>query len=260
MGKFLFVQPHPDDLELKCGQILHYLSKKIEVSEIQIISVTKGEFGLPGPQYDKFKGKFLAKVRERELQNAMAIHGIPAKNIFYLGYIDGYVPFNENIIDKFIQFLSQNRPNVIFAPEALYTSYVHNDHVNSGRVVFYILNHNLIDDYAPKLYFYDTLWPNFYFPFKKENYKITDSLLACHKTQYWLLNRMKIFNKLTARWAGIKIPGWAFAESFRRIDYNNSTISQNSQKIPLKARLIYRFCWAHRSWYDAKYPLTEVDL
>ncbi len=260
MTKYLFVQPHPDDLELNCGQILHYLSRKVSIDNIQIISVTKGEFGLPGPQYDKFKGKFLAKVRERELQNAMAIHGIPPENIHYFGYIDGYVPFNKEIVEKFVQFLSQYRPDVIFAPEALYTDYVHNDHVNSGRAVYYTLHHNLIDSYTPKLYFYTTLLPNFYFPFKKEDYKVTDRLLACHKTQFWLLNRMKIFNKIKARRSGIAVPGWKYAESYRRVDYVPLTLSQNPVKIPLNVRLFYRFYWANKSWYDAKYPLSEVEL
>lgn len=259
MGKYLFVQPHPDDLELNCGQILHYLSKKVNVANIQIISVTKGEFGLPGPQYDKFKGKFLAKVRERELESAMDIHGIPSENIFYFGYIDGYVPFNRDIINKFIQFLSQNRPDIIFAPEPLYTNYVHNDHVNSGRVVYYILHHRLIDNYTPKLFVYSTLWPNFFFPFNKEDYKVTDQLLACHKTQFWLLNRMKIFNKILARRSGMSVPGWKFAEAFRRINFMSSN-SKNSGKIPFSVRIFYRFYWAHKSWYDAKYPLSEVEL
>ena len=257
MSKFLFVQPHPDDLELNCGQILHALSRKVKVTDIHVISVTKGEFGLPGPQYDKFKGKFLAKIRERELENALAIHGIPPENIIYLGYIDGYVPFNLEIINKFIQFLSQHRPDVIFAPEALYTNYVHNDHVNSGRAIFYILFHKLVSNYTPKLFFYTSLWPNFYFPFKKEDYNVTDKLLACHKTQFWLLNRMKIFNKIQARIAGMKVTGWPFAESYRKIDYSST---HNLDKIPLKVRLFYRFYWANKSWFDAKYPLTDVDL
>jgi LmbE family N-acetylglucosaminyl deacetylase len=260
MGKFLFVQPHPDDLELNCGQLLHFLSRKVDVANIQVISVTKGEFGLPGPQYDKFKGKFLAKVRERELQNAMAIHGIPPENIFYFGYIDGYVPFNREIIEKFTQFLSQNRPDVIFAPEALYTDYVHNDHINSGRAVYYVLYHELIDNYTPKLYFYTTLWPNFYFPFKKEDYRITDQLLACHKTQFWLLNRMKLFNKIKARRSGMAVTGWKFAESYRKINYAKINSHQNAEKIPFNVRLFYRFYWAHKAWYDAKYPLSEVEL
>jgi LmbE family N-acetylglucosaminyl deacetylase len=261
MSNYLFVQPHPDDLELNCGQILHYLSKKAKnINKIQIISVTKGEFGLPGPQYDKFKGKFLAKVRERELQNAMAIHGIPPTNIYYFGYIDGYVPFNREIIDKFIKFLSKNRPNIIFAPEPLYTNYVHNDHINSGRAIYYILYHHIIKEYSPKLYFYSSLWPNYYFPFKKEDYKVTESLLACHKTQFWLLNRMKIFIKIMARWYGLVVPGWKFAESFRRVNFNLFNSSIMNEKIPINVRLFYRFYWAHKSWYDAKYPLNEVEL
>lgn len=95
MARILFVQPHPDDLELNCGQIMHYLVKKSPHQHtIFILSITKGEFGLPGPHYDLYKGQVLVKVRERELRNALAIHGIPASNLLFLRYIDGLVPFN----------------------------------------------------------------------------------------------------------------------------------------------------------------------
>lgn len=259
MGKFLFVQPHPDDLELNCGQILHYLTRKNRNTHtVSIISVTKGEFGLPGSQYDKFKGNFLAKVRTRELENAMAIHGIPSDNIHYLGYIDGYVPFKEEIIGKFVKFLSEYRPDIIFAPEPLYTSYVHIDHVNSGRVIYYILYNQRIEKYKPKLFFYSSLLPNFLFPFTKEDYYITERLLACHKTQFWLLNQMKIINKIKTRWYGMQVRGWKFAEFFRKVDYNKDHLSLKQDKIPLLVRMVYRFCWAHRSWFNAKYPAGSI--
>ncbi|MHA1659940.1 MAG: hypothetical protein ACTSUT_12570, partial [Promethearchaeota archaeon] len=64
MVKIIFFQPHPDDLELKCGHIIHYLATKSKNKhDIRIASITKGEFGLPGAKYDKFKGDFLAKIR-----------------------------------------------------------------------------------------------------------------------------------------------------------------------------------------------------
>ena len=63
MVKIIFFQAHPDDLEHKCGHLMHYLATKSKKNNnIRIASMTRGEFGLPGPQYDKFKGNFLGKI------------------------------------------------------------------------------------------------------------------------------------------------------------------------------------------------------
>ncbi|MFX0004430.1 MAG: hypothetical protein ACFE9J_13180, partial [Candidatus Hermodarchaeota archaeon] len=63
MAKIVFFQAHPDDLEHKCGHIMNYLATKSKKKHIiKIASITKGEFGLPGPQYDKFKGELLGKI------------------------------------------------------------------------------------------------------------------------------------------------------------------------------------------------------
>jgi len=43
---------------------LHYLATRSPKRyEIKIASIPKGEYGLPGSQYDKFKGNILAKIR-----------------------------------------------------------------------------------------------------------------------------------------------------------------------------------------------------
>ena len=68
MAKIIFSQAHPDDLEFNCAHLMHYIAiKSKQKYNIKIASITKGEFGLPGAKYDKFKGKFLAKIRTREL-------------------------------------------------------------------------------------------------------------------------------------------------------------------------------------------------
>jgi len=45
MAKIIFFQAHPDDLEHKCGHIMHFLSTKSKKKhEIRIASITKGDF------------------------------------------------------------------------------------------------------------------------------------------------------------------------------------------------------------------------
>ncbi len=252
MVKIIFFQAHPDDLEHKCSHVMHYLTTKSKKKyDIKIASMTKGEFGLPGPQYDKFKGNFLAKIRTRELFNAEEIHGIPPESIDFFEYIDGFIPFNREFINRVAEYLKREKPDIIFAPEAIYTWYYHMDHINTGRAVFYVIHKKLID-FTPKLYFYTSLHPNFFFGFKKEDIKnLTYKLIACHKTQQWLLRYTMIPYQPFSRFAGRKLPGWKYAEPYRRVYFKKNNSHKNKQ--PLIVRIFSHF-FSSLPWTKAKYP------
>ena len=251
MVKIIFFQAHPDDLEFNCAHLIHYLTKKSKYKNIiKIASITKGEFGLPGAKYDKFKGMFLAKVRTRELYNAQSIHGISPKNIDFFGYIDGFVKFNKEFVDKIADYIRKEKPDLIFAPEPIYTWYYHMDHINTGRAIFYIIYNKLID-FIPILYFYSSLSPNLFFPFKKEDIGLVKQLLACHRTQYWLINYMMFIYKPIMRLAGRKVNDWKYAEPYRRIYFSRA--NKKRHKISLKTRIFSHF-FSSLPFYKAKYP------
>jgi LmbE family N-acetylglucosaminyl deacetylase len=252
MPKIIFFQAHPDDLEHKSGHLMHYLSMKSKKNYIiKIASITKGEFGLPGPQYDKFKGNLLAKIRTQELFNAERIHGIPDENIDFFGYIDGFVPFNKEFIDRIADYLKKERPDIIIAPEAIYSWYWHMDHINIGRALFYIIYKKLID-FTPILYFYTSLNPNFFFGFRKREIKsLTYRLIACHKTQQWLLRYTMIPYRVFSRFAGRKLHGWKYAETYRRVYFNKKNLQKNKQ--PLIVQIFTHF-FSNLPWTKAKYP------
>ena len=256
MVKIIFFQPHPDDLEINCGHLIHYLATKSKFNHIiKIASTTKGEYGLPGAQYDKFKGDFLAKVRTRELYNAQSIHGIPPENIHFFGYVDGLVEFTKDFINEIAEYLKKEKPDVIFAPEAIYTSYYHKDHVNTGKAIYYCIYNKLID-LTPILYFYSTLSPNFFFGFKKEDFTLIDQLLACHKTQFWLINLVKWTYKPKTRLAGRKISGWKYAEKYRRVYFNKYNLKKN--KPSLLVRILSHW-YSSMPWFKAKYPQELLE-
>jgi LmbE family N-acetylglucosaminyl deacetylase len=252
MVKIIFFQAHPDDLEHKCGHLMHYLSTKSKKKyDIRIASITKGEFGLPGPQYDKFKGEFLGKIRTKELYKAERIHGILPDNIDFFGFIDGFVPFNKEFVDRIADYLNKEKPNIIVAPEAIFSWYYHMDHINVGKAIFYIIDKKLID-YLPILYFYTSLNPNFFFGFKKKEIKaLTHKLITCHKTQRWLLRYTMIPYRSFSRFAGRKLPGWKYAEPYRRVFFNKVNLHKNKQ--PLIVRIFTHF-FSSLPWTKAKYP------
>ena len=251
MVKIIFFQPHPDDLELKCGHIIHYLATKSNNKhDIRIASITKGEFGLPGAQYDKFKGDFLAKIRTQELYNAQSIHGISPDKIDFFGYVDGLVNFNREFVNKIANYLNKEKPDIIFSPEPIYTSYYHMDHVNTGRALFHCIYKKLID-FTPILYFYSCLNPNFFFGFKKEGFELIDKLLSCHKTQFWLINLLKMIYKPSARFAGRKLKGWKYAEKFRRVYFKENNLIKNQPSLITR---IFSHFFSSLPFFQAKYP------
>lgn len=257
MTKIIFFQPHPDDLELNCGHLIHYLATKSKKEYIiKIASTTKGEYGLAGAQYDKFKGDFLAKVRTRELCNAQSFHGIPPENIHFFGYVDGLVEFTREFVNKIAEYLTLEKPDIIFAPEAIYTSYYHMDHVNTGRAIYYCIYNKLIN-YTPILYFYSTLSPNFYFGFKKEDFSLTYQLLACYKTQFWFINHAKWIYKPKTRLAGRKLSGWKYAEKYRRVYFQNENEIRNKASLLIRILSHWFSSWP---WFKAKYPLDVLEM
>jgi len=257
LAKILFFQPHPDDLELNCGHLIHYLATKSKKKHIiKIASTTKGEYGLPGAQYDKFKGDFLAKVRTRELYNAQSIHGIPPENIHFFGYVDGLVEFTKEFINNIAGYLKMEKPDIIFAPEAIYTAYYHKDHVNSGKAIYYCIHNNLID-FAPTLYFYSTLSPNFFFGFKKKAFSLIDQLLACHKTQFWLINYATWTYKPKTRLAGRKLSGWKYAEKYRRVYFHKNNEKKNKPSLMVK---ILSHWYSSMPFFRAKYPKDVLEM
>lgn len=256
MAKVIFFQAHPDDLELECANLIHYLATKSKNKHIvKIASMTKGEFGLPGPRYDKFKGDFLAKVRTRELQKAQSIHGIPPENIDFFGYIDGFVKFNREFVNKIANYLKKEKPDIVFAPEPLYTYYYHMDHVNTGRALFYIIYNKLIDK-KPILYYFSAFRGNFRFPFDKSGFELEDQLISCHKTQFWLLNYMKVVYRPFARIAGSHVSGWKYAEPYRRIYFKKENLKKNKQTLWIQ---VWTHFFSSLPWFKAKYPQAILE-
>jgi LmbE family N-acetylglucosaminyl deacetylase len=255
LAKILFLQPHPDDLELNCAHIMHYLATSKKKHDIIVASITKGEFGLPGQEYNKFKGTLLARVRTRELETALSLHGITPEKLTFFDYVDGFVPFNRDIVAKMTAYITAERPDIVFAPEPTYTYYPHNDHTNTGRVIFHVINKGDIG-YTPKLYFYSSFSPNFFFGFSEDGMALTERLLACHKTQYWLLNRIKLVYKPMAAVFGKKAR-WKYAEPFRQVYLKKENARKNEPWI--FARIMSYWFWRHLFFFYAQYPEEELE-
>ena len=248
MMRYVFFQAHPDDLELNCAHLMHHLARYGH--DIRIASVTLGEWGLPGSSRDHLKGTFLAGIRTKELARAASIHGIPAKNIDYLGYVDGFVRMTKSFVHRVASYLQQVRPDVIVGPEPFYTWYYHMDHLNTGRALFHIMKHGLANMSVP-LYFYTSLIPNAFFPIRDSGLDLTNQLIECHKTQFWLLKWMKYLIVPTELAAGLKVDGWRYAEPYRRVVFEDE--SQGTRRVSRATRSFVRLM-ARTGAFQAQYP------
>ncbi len=218
MIKIIFFQAHPDDLDLFCCHLIHYLSQKKEKYAIKIASMTRGEFGTPFFKQDHFKGKRLGNIRTKELYNSLKIQGIEPEQVHFFDVMDGHVKFKRDIIEMVKNYLEREKPDIIFTPAPLNTYYRHWDHMNIGKIVYYIYD-KIIITLKPKLYYYAPLDPTFKWPFKKQGVDFTYKLIYTHKSQIWAMQYTRPIYKIVTRIHAIHLKGWKFAEAYRRTYY-----------------------------------------
>lgn len=210
---YLFLCVHPDDLEFSCANLMHYLSQRGH--QINILCLTKGEFGIFEPEW---KGPRLAKIRMNELRNAAEINGISRKNVYFGEIIDGFVRYTRENIDLVRNWLNTFQPDILFAPEPYYTYYWHADHINSGRISYYLakLHPEKLNKPIKALYFYTTSKPNFSWPFNDVNHAAKS--LYAHQSQWWLLKWNKQGYPIEKHnFQKRKLGPWKYVERYRRV-------------------------------------------
>lgn len=213
MTKYLFVCVHPDDLEFNCANLMHYLVK--QGKEVHILSLTKGEFGI---FEESWKGPRLGEIRIRELEKAAEVNGIPANRVHFGDIVDGFVRFTRENVNGVMKWLDVVQPDVVFAPEAYFTYYWHPDHINCGRLLYYIARwkNSTLKHPLRSLYFYTSSKANFIWPF--QDVKHGGKALYQHQSQWWILKWNKVFYPLEKRnFRKRQIGSWKYTERYRRI-------------------------------------------
>ena len=86
-GPVLVIAPHMDDESLGCGLLLAGHPRK---ECLHLLFVTDGSHSPePGTGADEAVRRELARTREQEAREAMAVLGVPAANAVFLGFEDG---------------------------------------------------------------------------------------------------------------------------------------------------------------------------
>ncbi|MBD3352625.1 MAG: hypothetical protein GF364_14155 [Candidatus Lokiarchaeota archaeon] len=245
--KVLFLCAHPDDLEFSIPSLMltmsciaedtkkrerceslskaiiqgsNHLCKKMKASEIaiKVASMTRGEMS---KFTDRVKStKKAAIIRSHELEGSQLI--LTGKIPDFLGFVDGYIRITDDTIKSVKNYFELLKPDIIIAPEPIYTWYHHPDHVRTGKIAYFAIRRiiketekNNIDKKIPRLFYFQSIWNDWYFPRFPSHQKAINKALKEHKSQAAILIEAKIPGFLEKIIHGLKIQNCPFGESLR---------------------------------------------
>jgi len=195
--KYIFKNPNIDLLDLK----------------IKIASMTRGEMSF---FTDEIKSTLkAAKIRENELIKSQKV--LSGKIPDFLGFFDGFIRASDFAIEKIKNYINALKPDIVIAPEPLFAWYHHPDHVRTGKIVFYAIRRlaKLKNVTIPKLFYFQSLLNDFYFPRFSFHKKIIKKALKFHRSQQKVLLPARIPGFFENLFHGLKIPYHIFGEALR---------------------------------------------
>ena len=128
--RYLFVGPHPDDIEIGAGASIAALSA--QGKNICFLICTDGRYGNTNLKKD-IPEKELIRIRKNEAIRSAAALGV--KDVRFLELSDGGFYENKYMIRGIASVISSFQPDIIFAPDPAPASECHIDHLNVGRAV-----------------------------------------------------------------------------------------------------------------------------
>ncbi len=185
----LFIQPHPDDMEIGAGATVARLTEK--GIPLTCLTVTDGSAGTTEPSVVPAK---LKKTRQQETEKSAALLGV--KKLIWLNYPDGgFLPYEE-LRGKIARVIRQIKPEAVMVCDPWLPYEVHSDHIRTGLAAaeaaflsnmphFYPVDLiNGLEPHSVKMIaFYYTAYPNTFI--KTEHYwekKI--KAIRCHASQF----------------------------------------------------------------------------
>lgn len=219
---YLFVGPHPDDIEIGAGATVAKLVK--EGKNVHFLICTDGRFGngnLKDKSYDE-----IASIRKKESIASAMYLGLKEENIHFLDLSDGGFYEYEELVKGIGRVCGDINPDIVFGPDHLSTSECHPDHLNVGKAVSQIAclgpYEGIMEGYEAKkadikaVSFYMTSKPNSYVKTTGYLNKQNKAVVDYHKSQFkdHDFDSIKLYLKLRSIEFGIKSLCFC-AEGFR---------------------------------------------
>ena len=125
--RYLFVGPHPDDIEVACGGTVARLTRLGK--QVTFVIATNG---CVGGVDASLTAEQLVAVRKQEALNSAKLLGVT--DVRFLPYDDGG-DYDQSALKRDVeQVILDMQPQVVFCPDYTVPSECHPDHINVGKV------------------------------------------------------------------------------------------------------------------------------
>ena len=129
-SSYLFVGPHPDDIEIGAGATIARLSE--QKKKISFLICMDGRFGLElAPK--GITPENLAELRRQESTEGAKKLGVD--DVRFLNLSDGGFYDPKELRDGIARVIGEVQPEIVFAPDPSVKSECHTDHLNVGEAV-----------------------------------------------------------------------------------------------------------------------------
>lgn len=186
--RYLFIGPHPDDIEIGAGASVSALVKAGKT--VAFLIAIDGRFGTENLDLG-VSSEELARIRQEEALASAAVLGVTDVRFGELS--DGGFYSEEALQEVIAAAVSDFQPDVIFAPDPAPTNEVHPDHLRVGRtagqIACFAYNQGIMDRYGFKPAPVKAI--AYYMTAKPTRFISTTGLIrkqiaaiACHKSQF----------------------------------------------------------------------------
>ena len=188
-SKYLFIGPHPDDIEIGAGATAAKLAA--EGKKITFLILTDGRYGdgLSGG----IRGDELAALRKEESIRSAERLGV--SDVRFLDLSDGGFYGYDDMVKGIAKTVGECCPDVIFAPDPATGRELHIDHLNAGNAASHIAcmapYPGIMEKYGAEaadvkaIAFYMTAEANRFVRVSKEMFALQrEAVFGCHKSQF----------------------------------------------------------------------------
>ena len=185
--RYLFIGPHPDDIEVACAPTVRALTQGGK--HVSFVILTDGRMGAIDPT---LFGDPLVEIRKAEALASAKLLGVT--DVTFLPFHDGAMYAVEDASCAVAKEIVRLKPDVVFAPDPNVISECHLDHIKTGMAAKASMNMAPFASVMASiggsgshsvsaLAFYYTDKPNSYVPVGKA-FSARAEALACHKSQF----------------------------------------------------------------------------
>ena len=187
--RFLFVGPHPDDIEIGAGATAAKLAAMGKT--VCFLVCLDGRFG-DGNAPEGVRGEKLVECRKKEALASAAALGI--SDVRFLNLSDGGFYEQKELVEGIARVAGEFQPDVILAPDPCVTSECHVDHLNVGnaakQVAYFAPYGGIMAGYGAKaapvqaLAYFMTAKPNAYVNTRGYLKVQLKAIFGCHLSQF----------------------------------------------------------------------------